>query len=87
MHPVSLIAISFGQESHAQSWWKETTPKSSLRIVVIFCGVERGSSCWEDDETGDAPGVGSTETERSSVWTEDWVISAPQPWAREISDF
>eukprot|EP00434_Breviolum_minutum_P000221 symbB.v1.2.000184.t1/scaffold21.1/size436794/3 len=33
-------------------------------------------------------GVGSdSETERSSVWTEDWVMSAPQPWARQISDF
>lgn len=31
-------------------------------------------------------GVDET-AERCSVWSEDWVLSAPQPWAREISEF
>lgn len=73
----------------------ETTPKvhSILFSVIIWTW----SFDWENEETeGDCEhvaktmmaGVGSdSETERSSVWTEDWVMSAPQPWARQISDF
>lgn len=30
---------------------------------------------------------GGDDGEHLSVWNEDWVIVAPQPWVREISDF
>ena len=64
------------------SRWARRSFQDVEKNHVGFLDVSFGCAFWTFlDSAGEGDG------KRLSVWQEDWVLMAPQPWVREISDF